>query len=146
MNRLEPPRRGGSNEYPQSIFWSKNKKNRYTPAYPSFAIRKGDSRGYTLHGHVFVTCGVKSMCPKYVTGPRVFATTEVSVIPNFLFLLGVIIALLAIAISVGVGLIVHFAENRTLECTFPGGRGKDGSVVQTQTGDKATSKYWFGVL
>ena len=34
---LEPPRRGGSNEYPQSMFWSKNKKNRkigiplYTP-------------------------------------------------------------------------------------------------------------------
>ena len=26
---LEPPRR---------VFWSKNKKNRYTPAYPSFAI------------------------------------------------------------------------------------------------------------
>ena len=35
---LEPPRRGGSNEYPQSMFWSKNKKNRYTPAYPNFAI------------------------------------------------------------------------------------------------------------
>ena len=35
---LEPPRRGGSNEYPQSIIWSKNKKNRYTPANPSFAI------------------------------------------------------------------------------------------------------------
>ena len=35
---LEPPRRGGSNEYPQSMFLSKNKKNRYTPAYPSFTI------------------------------------------------------------------------------------------------------------
>ena len=35
---LEPPRRGGSNEYPQSMFWSKNEKNRYTLAYPSFAI------------------------------------------------------------------------------------------------------------
>ena len=35
---LEPPRRGGSNEYPQSMFWSKNKKNRYTPATPSFTI------------------------------------------------------------------------------------------------------------
>ena len=23
---LEPPRRGGSNEYPQSMFWSKNKE------------------------------------------------------------------------------------------------------------------------
>ena len=28
---LEPPRQGSSNEYPQSMFWSKNKKNRYTP-------------------------------------------------------------------------------------------------------------------
>ena len=35
---LEPPRRGGSNEYPQSMFWSKNKKNRYTPANPSVTI------------------------------------------------------------------------------------------------------------
>ena len=25
-------------EYPQSMFWSKNKKNRYTPAYSSFDI------------------------------------------------------------------------------------------------------------
>ena len=33
---LELPRRGGSNEYPQSMFLSKNKKNRYTPSYPSF--------------------------------------------------------------------------------------------------------------
>ena len=32
---LEPPRRGGSNEYPQSMFWS---KNRYTPAYPTVTI------------------------------------------------------------------------------------------------------------
>ena len=31
---LEPPRRGGSNEYPQSMFWSKNKKSWYTPANP----------------------------------------------------------------------------------------------------------------
>ena len=35
---LEPPRRGGSNEYPQSMSWSKNMKNMYNPAYPSFAI------------------------------------------------------------------------------------------------------------
>ena len=32
---LELLRRGGSNEYPQFMFWSKNK---YTPAYPSFSI------------------------------------------------------------------------------------------------------------
>ena len=35
---LEPPHRGGSNEYPQSMFWSKNKKNRYTPANPSSTL------------------------------------------------------------------------------------------------------------
>ena len=29
---------GGSNEYPQSMFWSKNKKKKHTPAYPSFAV------------------------------------------------------------------------------------------------------------
>ena len=43
---LEPPRpRGGSNEYPQSMFFSKNKKTRYTTANPSFAILKLGSRG-----------------------------------------------------------------------------------------------------
>ena len=51
---LEPPRRDGSNEYPQSMFWSKNKKNRYTPVYPSFAIYKWGLRGYTFHGDVFL--------------------------------------------------------------------------------------------
>ena len=28
---LQPPRRGGSNKYSQSMFWSKIKKNMYTP-------------------------------------------------------------------------------------------------------------------
>ena len=35
---LEPPRRGGSNEYLQCMFWIKYTKIRYTPANPSFAI------------------------------------------------------------------------------------------------------------
>ena len=35
---LEPPRRGGSNEYPQSIFFSKIRKIMYTPVNPSFTI------------------------------------------------------------------------------------------------------------
>ena len=53
---LEPPRRGGSNEYPQSMFWSKNKKNRYTPAamIPQFYYIKVGFEGYTLHRHVFL--------------------------------------------------------------------------------------------
>ena len=42
---LEPPRRGGSNEYPQSMFWSKNKKNRYTPAYPILLYKSGVQGG-----------------------------------------------------------------------------------------------------
>ena len=36
--KLEPPHWGDSNEYPQSMFWSKNKKNMYTPVNPSFTI------------------------------------------------------------------------------------------------------------
>ena len=35
---LEPPRRGGSNEYPQSMFLSRNKKIMYTPVNPSFTM------------------------------------------------------------------------------------------------------------
>ena len=34
---LEPPRLGGSNEYPQSMFWNNNKNNRVT-VNPSFTI------------------------------------------------------------------------------------------------------------
>ena len=42
---LEPPRRCGSNEYPQSMFCSKNKNNRYTPGCPSFTIEKWGYKG-----------------------------------------------------------------------------------------------------
>ena len=35
---LEPPRRGGSNEFQQSMFLSRNKKIMYTPVNPSFTI------------------------------------------------------------------------------------------------------------
>ena len=33
---IEPPRRGGSNEYPQSMFLSRNKKNKVHPCKPQF--------------------------------------------------------------------------------------------------------------
>ena len=33
---LEPPLRGGSNEYPQSMFSNKNKKNNVYPCKPQF--------------------------------------------------------------------------------------------------------------
>ena len=35
---LEPPRRGGSNEYPQSMFWTEIRKIMYTPVNISFTI------------------------------------------------------------------------------------------------------------
>ena len=33
---LEPPQRGGSNQYPQSMFLSRNKKNNVHPFKPQF--------------------------------------------------------------------------------------------------------------
>ena len=35
---LEPPHRGGSNEYPQSVFLAEIKKIMYTPVNSSFSI------------------------------------------------------------------------------------------------------------
>ena len=35
---LELPRRGGSNEYPQSMIWAEIRKIMYTPVNPSFTI------------------------------------------------------------------------------------------------------------
>ena len=35
---LEPPHRGGSNKYPQSMFWAELRKIMYTPVNPSFTI------------------------------------------------------------------------------------------------------------
>ena len=35
---LEPHRRGGSNEYPESMFWADIRKLMYTPVNPSFTI------------------------------------------------------------------------------------------------------------
>ena len=38
---LEPPRRGGSNEYPQSMFLSRIKKIMYAPVNPSLLYKSG---------------------------------------------------------------------------------------------------------
>ena len=35
---LEPPRRGGSNEYRQSMFWAEIRKRMNTPVNPNFTI------------------------------------------------------------------------------------------------------------
>ena len=43
---LEPPRRGGSNEYPQSMFWSKNKKIIGIPLHtPVLLYKRGVQEG-----------------------------------------------------------------------------------------------------
>ena len=42
---LEPPRRGGSNESPQSMFLSRNKKNNVYPCKPQFYYIKVGSKG-----------------------------------------------------------------------------------------------------
>ena len=50
---LEPPSRGGSNEYPQSMLWIRNKKKLiplYTPVLIYYYIKVG-YRGNTLYGH-----------------------------------------------------------------------------------------------
>ena len=42
---LEPHRRGGSNEYPQSMFSSRNKKNNVYPCKPKFYYIKVGFKG-----------------------------------------------------------------------------------------------------
>ena len=52
---LEPPRRGGSNEYPQSMVLSRNMKNNVYPCKPQFYyIKKWGLRGSKLYRYVFV--------------------------------------------------------------------------------------------
>ena len=45
---LEPPRRGGSNEYPQSVFLSRNKKNNVYPCKPQFYYIKVGLKGVKI--------------------------------------------------------------------------------------------------
>ena len=45
---LEPPRRGGSNKYPQSMFLSRNKKNNLYPYKPQFYFIKVGFKGVKI--------------------------------------------------------------------------------------------------
>ena len=45
---LEPPRRGGSNEYPQSMFLSKSKNNNAYPSKPQFYNVKVEFKGVNI--------------------------------------------------------------------------------------------------
>ena len=51
---LEPPRWDGSNEYPQNMFLSRNKKNIVYPCKPQFYYIKGGLKESKLYRHVFV--------------------------------------------------------------------------------------------
>ena len=50
---LEPPRRG-SNEYPQSMFLSRNKKNNVYPCKPQFYYIKVGFKGSKIYRYVFM--------------------------------------------------------------------------------------------
>ena len=45
---LEPPHEGGSNEYPQSMFLSRNKKNNVYPCKPQFYYIKVEIKGVKI--------------------------------------------------------------------------------------------------
>ena len=45
---LEPPRRGGSKEYPQSMYLSRNKKNNVYPCKPQFYYIKVGFKGVKI--------------------------------------------------------------------------------------------------
>ena len=49
---LERPQRGGSNKYPQSMFWSKNKKI-CIPCIPQFCYIKVGFKGVYITGTCF---------------------------------------------------------------------------------------------
>ena len=51
---LEPPRRGGSNEYPQSMFLSRNKKINVYHCKPQIYSIKVGFKGSQLYRRVFV--------------------------------------------------------------------------------------------
>ena len=53
---LEPPRRGGSNEYPQSMFWAEKIKNNEYPCKPQFYYIKVGFKGGQKYIGVFSWC------------------------------------------------------------------------------------------
>ena len=51
---LEPPRRGGSNGYPQSMFLSRSKKNNVYPCKPQLYYIKVGFKGANIFRRVFM--------------------------------------------------------------------------------------------
>ena len=58
---LEPPQRGGSNEYPQSMLFQQNMKNNVYPCKPQFYFIKVGFKGSKLYRSVFEV--LSKMCP-----------------------------------------------------------------------------------
>ena len=50
---LEPPRQGGSNDYPQSMFRAEIGNLKYAPVTSSFTVQKWGLRGSKLYISVF---------------------------------------------------------------------------------------------
>ena len=65
---LEPPRRGGSNEYPQSMFFSKIRTMMYTAVNPSFTVWKWVLRGSKLYWRFFVMVMQARVSEDYFAG------------------------------------------------------------------------------
>ena len=61
-----------SNEYPQYMFWSKNKKNKHTTANSNFSILKWGSWGYTFH-----VLDVISRGTVYIASPRLRVSIKI---------------------------------------------------------------------
>ena len=54
---LELPRRGSSNEHPQSMFLIRNEKNNVYPCKPQFYYIKVGFKGVNIYRHVFMMVG-----------------------------------------------------------------------------------------
>ena len=63
---LEPPRRGGSNEYPQSMFLDNNKKNNVYPCKPQFYYIKVGFNGGQNYIGMFSWCYLLYMYDPYL--------------------------------------------------------------------------------
>ena len=80
--KLEPPRRGGSNGYAQSMFGGKNKKKGIPLHTPVLLLR-----GYSTHGHVFLMeeCGNNFLYSLFFLC-SFFFTYTVNIFLTYLFL------------------------------------------------------------
>ena len=65
---LEPPRRGGSNEYPQSMFLIRNKKNNVYPCKPQFYYIKVGFKGVKIIKACFRD-GWQIFCSQFLLHP-----------------------------------------------------------------------------